>query len=78
MKQPRDALREARKAKGWTQEEAAAEVGYSGKSSWAMVETGRATPGIDQMLLIARKLGVKPSDIWDELREEDGDHGPAA
>lgn len=75
---PRKALKKARLAKKWTQQQAAEAVGYAGYSSWAMVETGRVTPPVKQMLLIARKLEVKPSDIWEELREEDGDHGPAA
>lgn len=78
MRGPREALRQARKAAGLTQKRAAQLAGYSGTSSWAMVELGYATPRIDQMRAIAKALGVKPSDIFEELREEDGDHGPAA
>lgn len=78
MRGPREALRILRLSKGWTQEQAAQAVGYAGFSSWAMVETGRATPRINQMLHIAKIMGVSPDEIWEELQGGGDDHAPVA
>ncbi|RXZ84301.1 XRE family transcriptional regulator [Paenibacillaceae bacterium] len=50
-------LKSARKAKGLTQADMAALLGYRSKSGYAMVETGRNIPPLGTALKIAMIVG---------------------
>jgi transcriptional regulator with XRE-family HTH domain len=70
----RTALRDARIAAGLTIEEAAKQAGFKSKSGWAMVESGANTPPAVRMRLMARVVSKRPSEVFEEMRE-DGEHG---
>lgn len=65
--QVRRALREAREALGLTQEQAAHQAGYKGKSAWSMIEAGKTTPSIWQMREIAKVVKRPVKDIFPEV-----------
>ena len=52
------AIRQAREAAGLSQQQLAEAVGYRGKSSIAHIEAGRKRLYADDLLKIARALGI--------------------
>jgi transcriptional regulator with XRE-family HTH domain len=55
-------VRKMRKAKGWTQDELAAEVGIA-QDAVSMIENGRANPTLIMIEQIARALGAQLADL---------------
>lgn len=51
-------LKQVRKAKGYTQADMAAMLGYSSKSGYAMIENGRNVPKLHTAIRIARILDM--------------------
>lgn len=52
-------LKQVRKAKGYTQADMAALLGYSSKSGYAMIENGRNVPKLHTAIRIARILDME-------------------
>lgn len=52
-------LKKVRKAKGYTQADMAALLGYSSKSGYAMIENGRNVPKLHTAIRIARILDME-------------------
>lgn len=72
-RQPRHALREARKAAGLSQRQAARLAGYSDGAAWSQIENGINTPSLERMLAIARVVRRPAIEIFPELRGVLGD-----
>ncbi len=57
-------LKSLREKKNLTQEQAALAAGFSGKSYWNNIETGRVKdPQLSTIEAVARALGVKAKDL---------------
>lgn len=65
-------IREARSARGWTQEELAEKVGLS-RSYLAQIEAGTRHLTAKKQAAIAAALGVDPSDLVDFSAPDKGD-----
>lgn len=61
------AVRERRKAKGWTQERLAEAAGVSALQI-GFCERGDNVPKLTLILLIAKALGVKPGELLDHIK----------
>jgi transcriptional regulator with XRE-family HTH domain len=61
------AVRERRKAKGWTQEKLAEEAGVSALQI-GFVERGENTPKLTLILRVARAFRVRPGELVDHIR----------
>lgn len=61
------AVREHRKAKGWTQERLAEAAGVSALQV-GFCERGDNVPKLTLILRIARALGVRPGELLDHIR----------
>jgi transcriptional regulator with XRE-family HTH domain len=61
------AVREHRKAKGWTQEQLAERAGIAAIHV-GFVERGENVPKLTHILLIAHALGVRPGELIDEIK----------
>lgn len=59
-----DRLRNARRAKGLTQEEMAKLLGYQSKSGYSMIETGRNRPPLPVALHIAKIVGQEVEQLF--------------
>ncbi|WP_128659492.1 helix-turn-helix transcriptional regulator [Paenibacillus sp. 598K] len=62
-------LKAARRAKGLTQADMAAMLGYRSKSGYAMVENGKNTPPLDVALAIARIVGQDVETLFQRDKE---------
>lgn len=61
------AVRERRKAKGWTQERLAEEAGIAAIQV-GFVERGENVPKLTLILRIAKALGVRPGELIDHIK----------
>lgn len=61
------AVRERRKAKGWTQERLAEEAGVSALQV-GFCERGDNVPKLTLILLLARALRVRPGELLDHIK----------
>ncbi|MGC5326963.1 helix-turn-helix transcriptional regulator [Brevibacillus sp. SYSU BS000544] len=59
-------LRNARKGKGFTQAVMAKKLGYSSKSGYSMIETGRNTPPLQIAIMIAKLVEKTVEELFDE------------
>jgi len=62
-----EAVRERRKARGWTQEKLAERAGVSALQV-GFCERGDNVPKLTLVLRIARALGVRPGELIDHIR----------
>jgi transcriptional regulator with XRE-family HTH domain len=62
-----EAVRERRKARGWTQERLAEEAGVSALQV-GFSERGDNVPKLTLILRIARALGVRPGELIDHIK----------
>lgn len=56
-------IQKLRKKRGWTQEELAEMLGFS-RVYMGYIEQGRETPSLNLLIKLARKLGVKPEELF--------------
>lgn len=57
-------IRAARKERGMSQRDLARALGWA-QSTLSRIERGERRLGVDQLIAIARALGVRPSDMMD-------------
>jgi len=62
-----EAVRERRKAKGWTQEALAERAGVAAIHV-GFVERGENVPKLTMILRIAKALGVRPGELIDHIK----------
>lgn len=65
-----EALKKARKAKGYTQQRMAELLGYRSKSGYNMIELGSNKPPLKKALKIAELLDVSLEELFAEYKEE--------
>ena len=57
-------IKRLRKERGWSQEDLAKKVGYSGKSMISRIEKGQMNLQQSQIVAFAKALNVEPGDLF--------------